>query len=303
MGRVEEKLSASSGVALIFAADAQVAYGVQGLGQANGQYRTRPQFLDLVRGLVADGVLDGVLMTPADAEQLAARDRIFRHGVTPIVRMNAETGIWGPRHGAYRNQFSLPFPTVRMEDAAYCDPTACHVSVGMFSITLNNDVYHDERMLSAYLHFAQDLSGQRGFVHVLEAFLPNTNRRGLSDEQCGAYVADSLVRTMSYLLEAQRPILIKTEYTTPANWRSLCAFDPTLRIGALGGPNQGPRYTLQLAHDVVANGGRAILFGRAIFEDSNPPAIVRALRQVVDGQLSPADALQAYQAETLAQRR
>ena len=85
---IQEKLQGTTGAALIFAADAQVAYGVQGLGQVNGQYRTRPQFLDLVRGLVREAVLDGVLMTPGLAHSVLG-------GLTrdTIIRLAKERGI------------------------------------------------------------------------------------------------------------------------------------------------------------------------------------------------------------------
>jgi DhnA family fructose-bisphosphate aldolase class Ia len=294
--RVFEKLDRAGGRALIFAADALVSGGVQGLGRNGGRYRTRPEFLELIRRVAADGAVDGILMTPADAEQLAQIERLFDGiDVTPIVRMNAETNLWNPRFGNYRQQYSLPFSTVPVLEAGYCDAMArnCRVQLGLYSITLNNDVYHDEATLNAYLRFAQTVGQMDGFAHFLEVFLPNTNRRGLGDEQCGAYVADSIVRTMSYLRLRERPLLIKTEYTTPAVWRELCAFDPTVAVGALGGPRTTTRNTLRLAADVVANGGRAVLFGRSIFDDEDPGAVCLALRAVLDG-ASVDDALVSY---------
>lgn len=290
--RVFEKLADPRGAPpiFVFAADALVAGGVHSLGRQDGRPRTRPQFLELVRRVTADGAVDGVLMTPADAEILALRERIFDASpVTPIVRMNAETGIWNPRHGAYRAQHSLPFPTLPLEEASYCETMAgavlaCHVHVGLYSITLDNDTVHDEHTLNAYLRFAQAVGRTPGFFHFLEVFLPNADRRGLTDEQCGAYVADSIARTMSYLRIRERPLLVKTEYTTAPVWRELCDFDPSLAVGALGGPRRSARDTLQLAADVAAHGGRAVLFGRALFEEDDPVAMARALRAVLDGE-------------------
>jgi hypothetical protein len=288
----------------VFAADPLAAGGVQGLGMERTprpHHRTRPEFLQLLREMTADGFIDGLLMTPADAEVLALQEKIFDHSpVTPCVRMNAETGIWSPRHGQYRSQFSLPFQTVPLNDAAYCEElagavTACHVRIGLYSITLNNDVDHDERTLNAYLQFAKAVGRMSHFNHFLEVFLPNVNRKGLSDEQCGAYAADSIARTMSYLRQRERPLWIKTEYTTPEIWRQLCEFDPTLIIGALGGPRHSPRRSLQLAHDVISNGGKVILFGRTVFEEDNPRLIAQALRSVLDRAQSVEDAHAEYQ--------
>jgi len=293
---VTERLAEPGAAVFIFAADAMAAYGIESLGVTHGRPRTRPQFLQLLREFVADGAIDGLLMTPADAEVLALDEKLFEHSpVTPIVRMNAETGIWNPRFGSYRGQHSLPFPVLPLADAGFCESVAaCRVGIGLYSLTLDNDVAHDDAVLQAYLRFAREVGRAQNFAHFLEVFLPNTNRRGMSDEQCGAYVADSIARLSSYLRRAERPLLIKTEYTAPKIWRQLCDFDPTLRIGALGGPRQGPRQTLLLAHEVVKNGGRAVLFGRTIFEEDDPLAMARALRRVLDGKATPDQAHDGY---------
>ena len=127
-----------------------------------------------------------------------------------------------------------------------------------------------------------------------KCFLPNTNLPGLDREKRGQYVADSIVRTLSYLKKKERPRFIKTEFTTAETWRELCQFDPNLIIGALGGPRQNTRKTLELAHSVVSNGGRAALFGRTIFDDDNPRAITRALRAVLDQKMTVIEAFDLY---------
>jgi hypothetical protein len=290
----------------VFAADAPASVGLTGLGQERSPRphpRTRPEYLDLLRAIVADGYIDGLLMAPADAEALVVQERLFAASpVTPMVRMNAETGIWNPRHGAYRQQPSYPFPTVPVPDAQFCEgliceARECHVRLGLYSITLNNDVRYDEATLTAYLRFAREVGNTPGFDHVLEVFLPNLNLPGLDRAQRGEYVADSIVRLLSYLRSHQRPLFIKTEFTTPEVWRALCDFDPTVVIGALGGPYLNSRATLQLAYEVIQNGGRVILFGRTIFLEQNPRLICRYLRAVLDGQMAPDQAHAEYQAE------
>lgn len=314
--RVFEKLAQPEALAqspiFVFAGDAQAAGGLRGLGAEPGpdglrdrlrrRPRRRPDFLRLCRDLARDGAIDGCLLTPADAETLAVDERFFADvPVTPLVRVNAETCIWSPRHGAYRQTPSRPFQTVGVRDVGFCREQICraqdfNVRLGLYSITLNNDVDHDLRTLEAYLTFAHELGRTPGFDHFLEVFLPNIAQHGLSEEQVGEYVADSIVRTMSWLRRSERPLFIKTAYTTAAVWRELCAFDPTLIIGALGGPRTDARGTLELAHNVIANGGRIILFGRAVFEEDDPLLIARALRQVLDGQ-DPVAAHEWHQAE------
>lgn len=276
----------------VFAADPQASGGLHCLGQTAGRARTRPEFLALLRQFVSDAVIDGLLLTPADAERLVVEERLFEHSpVTPIVRMNAETGIWNPRSGRYRETPSLPFSTVTVEDATYGGA----IRLGLYSITLNNRAESDAAVLSAYLQFARAVGERPDFDHLLEVFLPNVEQPGMDEEAQGQFVADSIARLMSVLQRRQRPRFIKTAYTTPAVWEALTRFDPTLIVGALGGPRRDARATLQLAHDVIAHGGRAILFGRSIFEERSPRLIARALRAVLDGTMTPDGAYREYQ--------
>jgi hypothetical protein len=293
---------------LVFAGDALAAGGLRGLGSVveNGRARPRRQaeFLQLLRDITCDGFVDGTLMTPADAERLAVDERFFESTpVTPMVRLNAETSIWSPRFGQYAFQYAQPFQTVSVKaeapEAAYCTTVGaaleCRVRIGLYSITLNNDVEADRRTLLSYLNFAREVGEHPQFDHFLEVFLPNVNLPGMDEEKRGQYVADSIVRTMSYLLKHQRPRFIKTQFTGAATWRELCQFDPDLIIGALGGPRVSTRKTLELAQSVVENGGRAALFGRTIFADENPRAVCRALRAVLDRKMNAGEAYALYQ--------
>jgi len=302
--KLENPEELKKGPIFVFAADAMASTSLQGLGMVQHptpHYRNRIEFLELQRQFIEDAYIDGLLMTPADAEILALEEKLFNHSpVTPIVRMNAETGIWNPRHGIYRQQFSLPFQTVPVEVAQYCESlvnnaTACHINLGLYSITLNNDVEADERMLNAYLKFARDVGEIRGFEHVLEVFLPNVRIPGMDVEKRGQYTADSIHRTMSYLRIRQRPLFIKTAYTTKEIWQELTSFDPTLVIGALGGPRQNAKSTLSLAHDVTEYGGRVILFGRTVFQEDDPRMMAKALRAVLDREGSIEEAHNEYQ--------
>ncbi|MBI5835114.1 MAG: hypothetical protein HZB16_22645 [Armatimonadetes bacterium] len=309
--RVFDKLARPDSLAqspiFVFAGDAQAAGGLRGLGAtgaaAQRHHRKRPEFLELCRELSLDGAIDGCLMTPADAETLAVDERFFdRIDVTPLVRTNAETWIWSPRHGAYNRAVSRPFQTVPLRDAGFCRDLICQVQdfnirLGLYSITLNNEVEADLRTLETYLAYAHEVGKTPGFDHFLEVFLPNMPQHGMSSEQMGEYVADNIVRTMSYLRRHERPLFIKTAYTTASVWRELCSFDPTLIIGALGGPRTDARGTLELVRNVVVNGGRIILFGRAVFEDEHPRAICQAIRRVLDGQ-DPVTAYEWYRAES-----
>jgi hypothetical protein len=291
----------------IFAADALVAYGITGIGTERTpkpHFRTRPEYLKMMREVMADGHIDGLLMTPADAETLAIDEGLFDDSpVTPIVRMNAETHIWSPRHGKYGTQVSRPFQTVRTADAGrYCTEAMacardCKVKLGLYSVTLNNDAEADARTTDEFLNFAWDCGNTPDFDYFLEVFLPNMQQPGMDVKEQGEYIADNIVRLMSYLRNHQRPAFIKTVYTTPEIWKSLVDFDPTLIIGALGGSRQNARSSMQLAYDTTEYGGKVILFGRAVFQEEDPRMMAKVLRGVLDRKMTVDQALTQYQAQ------
>ena len=60
----------------VFAADHLAGVGIHGLGQSGSSYRTHPEFVQLIRDIVKQEMVDAVLMTPADAELLASMEEL-----------------------------------------------------------------------------------------------------------------------------------------------------------------------------------------------------------------------------------
>ena len=212
------------------------------------------------------------------------------------MRFNAETAVWGPRGGRYRETFSQPYTTVALNDA----PLNHEVSLGLYSITLNDDTTSDWLQLAAYLDFAREVGDNGRWSHFLEVFAPQDEARSgeaMSLEAKGEFLADSIARIFAHLPQRQRPLFLKTPFTTPRVWRELCELDPQVVVGALGGARQGSLETLQLAQDVIQNGGRAVLFGRNIIEDPKPRVLCQLLREVLDGSLEARTAFERYQRE------
>jgi hypothetical protein len=299
--KLSDRQSLGASPLFVFAADHLAGVGIHGLGPGGSSYRTHPEFVQLIRDVVKQGVVDAVLMTPADAELLAAGECLFQETpVTPLVRMNAETGIWSPRYGRYRKEHSFPFQTVPVDEEGWCASLirtaseSCCVTAGLYSVTLNNDVAADHRTMSAYLGFARQVGRAEGFHHLLEVFPPNVELPEMEREQVAAYTADSIVRIMSHLTREQRPLLVKTACLDQAVWKELAGFDPELVIGALGGSYRDAETTLDLAHRVIRDGGRAVLFGRPVFMEQDPLGMCRSIRAVIDGEMSPPQALGAY---------
>ena len=168
----------------------------------------------------------GCLMTPADAETLALEENLFENTpITPIVRMNSETAIWNPRFGVYTSRLSMPFQTVFPEDMQrYCEALIgpaleCRVNLGLY--TPLHSIMIPLQMSGCSNRTCNSHTSSvrlKAFDHLLEVFLPNIKLPGMDDEKRGMYVADSIVRTMSYLRKHQRPRFIKTAYTTPDVW-------------------------------------------------------------------------------------
>ena len=64
----------------VFAADAMASTHLQGLGRVQHptpRYRNRIDFLQLLQGFIEDGYIDGLLMTPSDAEIIASKEKLF----------------------------------------------------------------------------------------------------------------------------------------------------------------------------------------------------------------------------------
>lgn len=76
--------------------------------------------------------------------------------------------------------------------------------------------------------------------------------------------------------------LIKTDYTGDAESFHMVVASCPVPILAAGGPlTESPRGALEIAANVVAAGGMGLVFGRNIFQASNPPRMTRALAGIV----------------------
>ena len=140
------------------AKDADMAFGLTSAGPArtagaartarSGRYRTRGDFLDDMRALVAQGELDIMLTSAANGERLA-RDGSLGD-MTLAVRGNDSTDIWNSRGGRYPALPSRPFRTADLSAVRpFCD-------LVLYSMTFNNELDHDLATLEAYGSFRRD---------------------------------------------------------------------------------------------------------------------------------------------------
>src|SRR5438046_9192691 len=65
-------------------------------------HRNLPEFLDIIREVVAQGLVDIMLMSAYVNEQLTIKEGLFRNSpVTPAARANDTTAVWEASHAVY----------------------------------------------------------------------------------------------------------------------------------------------------------------------------------------------------------
>ncbi len=276
------------------AKDADMAFGVQAAGlrpgapanaTGSGRFRTRPEFLDAMRTLVMHDVLDVLLTSASNGEELS-RDGTLDEEVTLAVRANDSTDIWNQRGGAFPTQPSRPFRTVHLPSIApFCD-------LVLYSVTFNNDVDRDLATVAAYAAFRRE-AADLGIRHFLEVFNPNSPV-GLSADQTGAFVNDSIVRTLAGVTSAERPVFLKVAYNGAAALGELVEHDPSVIVGVLGGSAGTTRDTFELLTRAERHGARVALFGRKIQRAEAQVDLVRLMRPVLRRELTPEQGVHAY---------
>jgi len=301
------------------AKDADMAFGLAAPGLASGglpaqgPFRSSAEYRASIRELVAEGLLDIMLMSASTSEMLAIDERLFAASpVTPAVRMNDTTDIWlAAGSGGYGRQPALPFATTTIPQArwgtAHAPPDAASrgpypgANLGLFSVTLNDDAALDREMLAAYRAFRLEAE-REGFRHFLEVFYPNApgavpgRPADARPANVARFLADHVVRALAGVPRAGRPVFLKIPYLGPAVTEQLAAYDRSLVVGVLGGGAGTTHDAFGLLADAKRHGARVALFGRKINAAEHQPTFVRYLRLVADGELAAEEAVRAYHA-------
>src|SRR5258706_13667527 len=119
-------------------------------------YRNLPEFLDIIREVTHQGLIDIMLMSAYVNEQLTIKEGLFKNShVTPAARANDTTDVWAARHGAYTREPSQPFRSASI-DHIQCGEVECDrdgdggfpgANLGLYSITFVNDLEQDREAL------------------------------------------------------------------------------------------------------------------------------------------------------------
>jgi hypothetical protein len=270
-------------------------------------WRTREEFLDQIRAVVRQDIIDIMLVSASNLELLAEDGLFEKSAIKPVIRANDTTDIWRVRGGTYHQAPSRPFRTAslaRVVHGTTAPPAArgrlSGTDLGLYSMTFNNDIDADLRSLEAFAAFRAD-AATVGFKYFLEVFNPNVET-GIDPQLVPHYVNDCIVRCLAGLTRAERPQFLKIAYNGPKALEELASFDTSLIVGVLGGGAGTTRDTFELLSQAERYGARVALFGRKINLAEDPLAIVALMRQVADGAVSPTEAVKAYHGELARQQ-
>ncbi len=251
------------------------------------RYRSRLEFLDQIRTIVRQDVVDVMLASLSNLELLSAEGLFAEASVKPAIRANDTTDIWVVRGGAYTSRPSRPFRTASLARAR-----AAGLDLGLYSITFTNDLDADIASLEAFRDFRED-AARHGFRYFLEVFNPNVET-GIAPDVLPHFINDCIVRALAGVAAADRPAFLKIAYNGPKALEELAGWDPSLVVGILGGSAGTTRDTFELLAQAERYGARVALFGRKINLAESPLAIVALMREVAAGTLAPAEAVRAY---------
>lgn len=287
------------------AKDADMAFGLAAPGRSPEHYakeahfRTLDEYRQLMREIVAQGLVDIMLMSASSNEVLAINERLFDNShITPAVRANDTTDIWlASGSGRYGKQPSQPFRTATI-DHIQCGKVECGANertlgadLGLYSVTFNNDVDLDRRSLEAYKAFRIEAEA-KGFRHFLEVFDPNACENPPAD--LARFINDHIVRTLAGVTSRARPVFLKIVYHGPAAMEALARYDSTLVVGILGGGAGTTFDAFHMLWEAKKYGARVALYGRKINNAEHQLSFIQHLRAVADDQMKPDEAVKAY---------
>lgn len=288
------------------AKDADMAFGIASPGKSpehysqEGKFRSLPEFRECIRQVVRQGLVDIMLMSAHVNSILTIQERLFDNShVTPAARANDTTDIYVMRGSIYTSEPSRPFRSTTI-DQIQCGKIECHptervigANLGLYSVTFNNDLELDQQTLEQYREFRMEAE-RKGFRHFLEVFDPNALVNPIPPEKLGGFINDMIVRSLAGVPESGRPLFLKMVYHGPKWTEELAGYDPQLVIGILGG-SAGTTYdAFKMIAEAQKYGARVALYGRKINNAENQLAFVEMLRRIVDGQISPEEAVRVY---------
>jgi hypothetical protein len=287
------------------AKDADMAMGMAAPGtdqqhrNESDKFRSLQEYREMMRQNIKQDLIDIMLMSVSTSELLTIKERLFENSsITPAIRANDATDIWMSEGGAYRADPALPFRTATLDYALhgkardFASQKPCGVSMGLYSVTFNNQVDVDARTLNAYCDFRVEAEA-RNFRHFLEVFAPNSLQSPVND--LGRFTNDNIARALAGVTESGRPLFLKIVYYGPAAMEQLVSYDSSLVVGILGGASGTTFDAFYQLWEAKKYGARVALYGRMINNSEHQLTFIQHLRWLADGDIAdPAEAVRSY---------
>lgn len=248
--------------------------------------RTRAEFLDQIRAIVRQDIVD-VMLTSAGNAEVLSKEGLFRDSAVKLaIRANDTTDIWVMRGAKYNQKPSRPFRSVSIP------AVLPYTDLGLYSVTFNHDLDADVASLEAFAAFRAEAAAH-GLSYFLEVFNPNVPT-GIAPEVLPFWLNDCIYRCLAGVVAANRPRFLKIAYNGPKALEELASYDTTLVVGVLGGGAGTTRDCFELLGQAERYGARVALFGRKINLAESPLTMVALMREVASHNLLPAEAVRAY---------
>lgn len=292
------------------AKDADMGYGIaapgpqrdscpHGFNKLEGCYKTLVDYLEQTRAVIRQEIVDIVLLSASNLERLAIKERLFEGSpITAAARANDTSDIWVVRGGKYILLPSRPFRSATIDHIKYGrisedqNRPVVGADLGLYSVTFTNDIERDWQTLAQFQEFRIEAE-KKNFRYFLEVFNPNVDP-GFDRKKVGAFLNDHIIRTLAGVTERGRPLFLKIPYNGPGPLEELVAYDPHLVVGILGGAAGTAMDAFQQIYEAHKHGARVALYSRKINLSEHPLAFIEMLRRIVDGQITPPDAVKAY---------
>lgn len=263
------------------------------------RFKTLAQYRQQIRDVIAQGVVDIVLMSASTSEVLTIQERLFDNShVTPAARANDATDVHIHRGGRIHTSPARPFRTASL-DHLQCGHLDCSpeerslgVDLGLYSVTFNNQLELDLDVLQQFKEFREECE-RKQFRYFLEVFDPNMPD-AVAPDQLPGFINDVVARSLAGVTSAGRPLFLKMVYHGPRAMEELVNFDPHLVVGILGGAAGTTLDAFLLIHEAQKYGAKVALFGRKINNAEHQLAFIQMLRYITDGVIEPREAVRAY---------
>jgi hypothetical protein len=288
------------------AKDADMAFGISSPGHYSPEYhhgevsfRSIQEYRDMMRKILQQGLIDIMLMSASSNEVLTIQERLFENShITPAGRANDTSDIHILSGGSYYTMASRPFRSTTI-DHLQCGKMECTpeertlgANLGLYSVTFNNDIERDLHTLAEFKAFRLEAE-QKGFRYFLEVFDPNV-AVAVAPESLSSFINDAIARTLAGVTERGRPLFLKIVYHGPKALEELAHYDSNVVIGILGGSSGTTYDAFKLISEAQKYGARVALYGRKINHAEHQLSFIQFLRMIVDGEISPEEAVKAY---------